>query len=260
MIITCPTDPVGHECFDKIQTLHDSPTFGSQSVSLAREVPQSLRPDQQLHEVNVSSPTLAREGDNASAPLTLSSTRRLSSHIDPCRSELKKSPSIVRGFSSSHISSSFRSQENPNRTQVTTRSKHSPPKKRSGVFTLGGSFWDGDESSFEEYTAAQSPQDNTTESGMAKSETRHPSHRGKIASFRDQVPLSTIQHPKSACSSDKDITEKDDEDNEDFEWEDSDSESDRSSGNKQGQLFQRVDSQLNLVSRQSMLTMMMNHP
>lgn len=267
MIITCPTDPVGRECFDKIQTMHDSPTFGSQSVSLAREVPQFLRPDQQLHEVNVSSPTIAREGDNDSAPLTMSSTRRLSSDIDPCRSELKKSPSIVRGFSSSHISSSFRSQGNPNLAEATTRSNHSPPKKRSRVFTLGGSFRDGDERSFEECMASQSSRHDTAESGSANSEARHLSLREKTASFSDELPLCAIRHRSSPCSSDQGAIERNDEgsestfeDDEEFEWEESVTESGRSSGDEQGQHFQRVDSQPTLVSRQSMLTMMVNQP
>lgn len=270
MIITCATDSLGHGWFNEIQTLHDSPTPGSHSVLPARQTPKFPRPTQQLHEDNVSPLTLAPEGkkyDSLSFPP--SSTRVSSSDVDSCRSGLKNSPSIVRGFSPSHISSSFWSQAKPNLTnltnctQATTRPKPSPLKKRSGVFTLGGSISD-DESSFRAGMATQWPRDDATDGGLAKSET---SLMSKMAPFSDQLSLRTIRHPKSPCSLVKgtiekgsEVSENTFEDNEDFEWEDSESVSGRSSDDEQGQLFQRMDSRPNLVSLQSMLTMMMNQP
>ncbi|KAJ5555957.1 hypothetical protein N7513_003599 [Penicillium frequentans] len=267
MMITSPSVPLGYEWLDEIQALHDSRASLGQYVSLAREVLQHHRPNQQLQEVNMASPTIARESDNDCASVTLSSARRFSSDTDLCRSELKKSSSIVRGFSASHISSSFRSQANPTLNQASTRLKHSPPKKKPRVFILGGSFKNGDDSSFEECMAARSPQDDTTESGMVKSDSRPLSLREEMASANDQVPLGTMWHPRSPCSSNKGATQRNDEgpertfeEDDEFEWEDLVIESGKSNCEDQGQLFQRMDSQPNLVSRQSMLTMMMEQP
>ncbi|KAJ5267901.1 hypothetical protein N7478_010709 [Penicillium angulare] len=263
MMISCPSDRLGHEWFEEIPP-HSSPALGSNSVSLAREIPNFPRPTQQLPKANVSPLTITPEGkENYSASVSPSNTRISPSGVGSCIFKLWKSPSIVRGFSPLHVSSLLRSQFSPILRQTTTPPKSSPPKKRLGVFTLGGSFQD-DGGSFIEHMTARLTQDDAPDTGLARPEARVMS---KMARSSDQVSLRTIQHPNNQRSSDKDVIENDNEvsmsaseDDDDIECGDSDFESDRSSDDEYRHFFQRVDSRPNLVSRQSMLTMMINNP
>ncbi|KAJ5267332.1 hypothetical protein N7478_010529 [Penicillium angulare] len=263
IMINCPSDRLGHEWFEEILP-HSSQTLRSNSVSVAREIPKFPRPTQQLPEANVPPLTFIPEGkENYSASVSPSNTRVSPSDVNSCRSELWKSTSIVRGFSPSHVSSSFRSQFSPILRQAITPPKSSPPKKRLGVFTLGGSF-EEDGGSFIERMTARSTQDDASDTGLARPEARVMS---RMVCSSDQDSLRTVQHPKNQRSWDKDVIENDNEGSmsaseadDDIEWEDSDFESDRSSDDEHRRFFQRVDSLPNLVSRQSMLTMMINNP
>jgi hypothetical protein len=132
------------------------------------------------------------------------------------------------------------------------------------MFTLGGSSGDDDESSFEERINAKVPQDITTGGGSLRPNGT-PSSSKKVASFSDHVQ--TIRPPKSPLVGDEDAIETDDEvsesaieDDEDSDWEDSVTESGKSSVDERPEMFQRVDSRPNLVSRRSLLTMMMHQP
>ncbi|KAJ5669625.1 hypothetical protein N7462_010695 [Penicillium macrosclerotiorum] len=232
-------------------------------------VPAFPRPCPQPHESTESCSTTAPEGnDSDSANVDGSDTSVSSSGVLPTASELMKSPSIVRGFSPSHISSSFRSQPRlavePSPSRATTQLKPSPLKKKGGMFTLGGSSGDDDESSFEDRMAPKVAQESATEGGLMKP-TSNPSPSKKVASFSDHV--ATIRPSKSPLGLDEDAIETDDEvsesaieDDEDSDWEDSVTESGKSSVDERPELFQRVDSRPNLVSRRSLLTMMMHQP
>ncbi|WEW58216.1 hypothetical protein PRK78_003684 [Emydomyces testavorans] len=175
---------------------------------------------------------------------------------------MAKSSSIVRGFSPSHISSSYRSSN----TQLTsglvaskpmTTLKPSPLKKK-GMFTLGGSSGD-DESSFEDRMAIKPHRSSLTD-GLHQASQSH-----KSSAVKSTLPSDTIK-PIKESTDDEDAIETDDEDvpesaieDDDSDWEDSVTESGRSSLDEKP-LFQRVDSRPNLVSRPSLLTMMMHQP
>lgn len=248
-----------------------TPTPTPPSVATARHVPHfSVRPAPYPHESTESCSTTAPEGNESdTAQVNASDTSVSSSGILPSKSELIRSPSIVRGFSPSHISSSFRSQPrlsiDPSPSRATTQLRHSPLKKKGGMFTLGGSSGDDDESSFEERMAPQVAQENAT--GGLKPHNSEASSTKKTTSFSNQVSSRIIPNSKDISRSDEDAIETDDEvsesaieDDEDSDWEDSVTEGGESSVDDRGEMFQRVDSRPNLVSRRSMLTMMMHQP
>lgn len=246
-----------------------TPTPTPPSVTTTRHVPAFPRPVPHPHESTESCSTTAPEGNESdSAQVNASDTSVSSSGVLPDPFE---SPSVVRGFSPSHISSSYRSQAklaaDPSPANATTQLKPSPLKKKGGMFTLGGSSGDDDESSFEERMVTKGPQAEPTDNGSLKP-TSHPSPSKKVASFSDQVTSRTIRPLKSPSRSDEDAIETDDEvsesaieEDEDSDWEDSVTESGgQSSVDERPELFQRVDSRPNLVSRRSLLTMMMHQP
>lgn len=249
-----------------------TPTPTPPAVSTARHVPHfSVRPTPYPHESTESCSTTAPEGNESdTAQVNASDTSVSSSGILPSRPELIKSTSIVRGFSPSHISSSFRSQPrlsiDPSPSRSATQLRPSPLKKKGGMFTLGGSSGDDDESSFEERMVPQAAQENATGGGL-KPKINNPDSTKKTASFSNQVSSHIIPNSKDISRSDEDAIETDDEvsesaieDDEDSDWEDSITEGGESSVDEQGGMFQRVDSRPNLVSRRSMLTMMMHQP
>ncbi|KAJ5237461.1 hypothetical protein N7489_007552 [Penicillium chrysogenum] len=229
----------------------------------------SVRPTPYPHESTESCSTTAPEGNESdTAQVNASDTSVSSSGILPSRPQLVKSTSIVRGFSPSHISSSFRSQPRlsiePSPSRSATQLKPSPLKKKGGMFTLGGSSGDDDESSFEERMVPQAGQENATGALKPKNNT---DPTKKTASFSNQVSSHIIPNSKDISRSDEDAIETDDEvsesaieDDEDSDWEDSITEGGESSVDERGGMFQRVDSRPNLVSRRSMLTMMMHQP
>ncbi|KAJ5583367.1 hypothetical protein N7535_001987 [Penicillium sp. DV-2018c] len=249
-----------------------TPTPTPPSVTTARRVPHfAVRPTPYPRESTESFSTTAPEGNESDAGrVDASDTSVSSSGILPSGSELIKSTSIVRGFSPSHISSSFRSQPrlsiDPSPSNSATQMKPSPLKKsKGGMFTLGGSSGDDDESSFEERMAPQVAQENATGGGL-KPRNSDPSTK-KTASFSNQVSSHIIPNSKDISQSDEDAIETDDEvsesaieDDEDSDWEDSVTEGGESSVEDRAEMFQRVDSRPNLVSRRSMLTMMMHQP
>ena len=178
--------------------------------------------------------------------------------------ELAPSHSVVRGFSSNHISSSYRSHTHlapapiPTKSMVPSKGEES---KKGGMFMLGGSSGE-DDSSFEDRMTSQSKQSSLT-AGL-----KRPDGAKKTLSFRDEVEsrqLSNKSHedegvfessdeedmPDSAIDSEEEEEEDDDED-----WEDD--ASDTNDNTNHTPLFQRVDSKPNLVSRRSLLTTLMN--
>ncbi|CAG8114751.1 unnamed protein product [Penicillium olsonii] len=247
------------------------PSTPTPTPPTARRVPHFTRSLPYNHESTESCSTTAPEGNDSDTAQVnhASDTSVSSSGVLPSRPEMIKSPSIVRGFSPSQISSSFRSQPrlsiDPSPSRSATQMKPSPLKKRGGMFTLGGSSGDDDESSFEERMAPQVAQEKAT--GGLKPKNSNPSSTKKTASFSNQVSSHIIPNSKDISRSDEDAIETDDEvsesaieDDEDSDWEDSVTEGGESSVDERGEMFQRVDSRPNLVSRRSMLTMMMHQP
>ncbi|KAJ5105661.1 hypothetical protein NUU61_003008 [Penicillium alfredii] len=199
-----------------------TPTPTPPSVSTARQVPTYPRPVPQPHESTESCSTTAPEGNESdTAQLNGSDTSVSSSGVLPCRPGLVKSPSVSR----------------PCYDATETIAS----KEEGGMFTLGGSSGDDDESSFEDRMAPQVSQDNRADRPLTKPVTSHPSPAKKVASFSDQVVSRTIRPPKGPSRADEDAIETDDEvsesaidDDEDSDWEDSVTESGRSSVDERG--------------------------
>jgi len=175
--------------------------------------------------------------------------------------------SIVRGFSKDHISCSARSQTNllPTPTPSGSILKSSAvyraqaaqqPKKKGATFHLGGSSEEGDssfESSYLHMNGRSSLSDRLQRSK-------------KTTSFNDEISTREIKPSKDyeAVFEDSDEDEEDEQsssaiedDDVEEDWEDDDDQSMASSVNER-EMFQRVDSKPNLVSRRSLLTSMMH--
>ncbi|MCJ1406261.1 hypothetical protein MMC19_000326 [Ptychographa xylographoides] len=172
------------------------------------------------------------------------------------------SHSVVRGFSPSQISSSFRSHSHLAPAPVSTKSgmhvKSEDSKKKGPTFMLGGSSGE-DESSFEEKMSSQQPKQSSLTFSLNRPNDK------KQTSFKDEVESRTISN---RSHEDEDVFESDDEDvsesaieeeEDESDWEDSASESGSSSVNDK-QLFQRVDSRPHLPSRRSLLTTLIHQP
>lgn len=255
-----------------ITTRPSTPTPTPPSTSTRETTPRfaALQQKEQPNHSTESCSTTAPEGNDSDVPQQdASDTSVSSSGILPSRPQLIKSPSVVHGFSPSQISSSYRSQPRlapePQRMRPQLQRKPSPLKKKGGMFTLGGSSGD-DDSSFDDRMAAQQTHRSSLSDELSKPTTAAPSPNKKVTTFKDQV--GTIDPPikegsrdsdEDAIETDDDVSESAIDDDEDSDWEDSVTESRRSSVDE-NTAFQRVDSRPNLVSRRSMLTMMMNQP
>ena len=179
---------------------------------------------------------------------------------------LVRTSSIVHGFSPAQLSSSFRtksklSQEPAMPPRSEQASKLDAPKK-SGMFTLGGSSGD-DESSFED--RPRQPKKSSLSSVMNSKQASK-----KTPSFRDIVESRRIEEgsaeDEDAVASDSEDDEVSDDEHDtsesaidDDEWEDSNSDAGKSPPVEKT-MFQRVESQANLTSRRSMLTMALHEP
>lgn len=246
-----------------------TPTPPSESSATAKESTSYPSIEQAPHQSTESCSTTAPEGNDSDVPnVNNSDTSVSSSGILPARPGLIKSPSIVRGFSPSQVSSSYRSQPKLAADPAPTRAlpaKPSPLKKKGNMFTLGGSSGDDDESSFEDRMSMHRTHRSSLTDELGKSAMSNVSP-AKKASFKDQMKSNSIKPIKERASENvEDAIETDDEisesaiEEEESDWEDSASESGRSSMEDR-EMFQRVDSQPNLVSRRSLLTMMMHQP
>ncbi|KAL5001854.1 hypothetical protein BDV10DRAFT_191866 [Aspergillus recurvatus] len=226
--------------------------------------------ERQKHSTESCSTTAPDGNDSDAANMNVngSDTSVSSSGILPSKSQLIKSPSIVRGFSPSQISSSYRSQprlsSDPVATKTQVPAKLSPLKKKGNMFTLGGSSGDEDESSFED-RMMQAPHRSSLSDQLEKRPGSNLNPKNNVTTFKEQVGnLKSMRdrqrgNDEDAIETDDDISESAIEDDEDSDWEDSITESGRSSVEERD-MFQRVDSRPNLVSRRSLLTMMMHQP
>jgi hypothetical protein len=222
---------------------------------------------QPIHSAESCSTTAPEGNESDGAPTAASDTSASSSSgvLPPSQPTLTKSPSIVRGFSPSQISSSYRSSPRlAVEPSSAPRGGVVPPKlalakRKPGMFTLGGSSGD-DESSFEERMGPNPHRSSLSEELSHPGSRPGPSPSKKGASFTDAIKPIKEGDEDAIETDDEEISEsaiEDDEDDED--WEDSVTESGQSSMDEK-ELFQRVDSRPNLVSRRSLLTMMMHHP
>ncbi|KAL3464024.1 hypothetical protein BJX64DRAFT_276007 [Aspergillus heterothallicus] len=235
------------------------------NTTLRREAsyPLNDRQNQSTESCSTTAPE-CNDSDTTNMNLNGSDTSVSSSGILPSKPELIKSPSIVRGFSPSHISSSYRSQprlsSDSGTTKIQVPSKLSPLKKKGNMFTLGGSSGDDEDSSFEDRMMHAPRQSSLTDQLGRPGSNLNPNNR--MTSFKEQVKSIKDRrevNDEDAIETDDEISESAIEDDEDSDWEDSVTESGRSSVEEK-EMFQRVDSRPNLVSRRSLLTMMMHQP
>ena len=174
------------------------------------------------------------------------------------------SHSVVRGFSPGNGSSSYRSQSSLAPAPIPTpavQSKTEQGRKRSTMFMLGGSSGE-DEDSLDEHMKPNGGHRSSLSDGL-----RRPLSNKKQTSFKDEVVTRTISE---GMNEDEDVFTSDDdedvvsesaiEDDDSSDWEDSPGESARSSVDDGQNLFQRVDSKPNLVSRRSLLTNLLHQP
>jgi len=206
----------------------------------------------------------------------------------------RSTTSVVRGFSPSRISSSYRSiplLDAPSsipKSSLASNTRAPLPKKHT-VFALGGSSQSGDDS-FNEASSLESRMHSSQQakkklnvftfggsSGEDESSLRENMHRSSLSealrrplenkkqtSFKEEVATRTIHEDRVM---DDDVFETDeeeeidesaiDDDDDSSDWEDSIEESGKSSIDEKT-FFQRVDSRPNLTSRRSLITTMLH--
>jgi hypothetical protein len=211
-------------------------------------------------------------------------------------SSVRSTTSVVRGFSPSHVSSSFRSipllnapSSIPTADIAAANTSVGPTPKKQTKFTLGGSS--GEDSLSERHDSmdsnlqvAQAPQQQKKKAvfhfgGSSNEEENSLPHRmpaksaltesvqkplaKKQTSFQEEVATRTIQEEQVF---DDDVFETDeddidesaiDDDDDSSEWEDSVEDSGSASIDEKT-FFQRVDSRPNLTSRRSLITTMLH--
>jgi hypothetical protein len=250
-----PAEPVTHTDHE---AMVPEPVTQHDSTPQPTSLPPTITPNS-YHVLDSSTSTVATdEFLDMSPPLAGSETTGTDISVT----------SIVRGFSRDHISRSARSTTNllPNPTPSGSILKSSaiyraqsglqPKAKKGGAkFTLGGSSEEGDssfESSYIHLPGRSSIADRLTRSK-------------KTTSFNDEVSTREIEPSKvyenvfddSEDEEDEQSSSAIDDDDVEEDWEDEEEQSMPSSVNDR-EMFQRVDSKPNLVSRRSLLTSMMH--
>jgi len=204
----------------------------------------------------------------------------------------RSTTSVVRGFSPSHVSSSYRSiplltapSSIPTTDLTDAPAAKGPQPKKHNMFALGGSS--GEDSLSEQTNSMESnlqpiqqkkkavfsfggssnedesslPQKMKLQSALA--ESRPLSNNKKVTSFKEEVATRTI---KEEPVFDDDVFESDedeidesaiDDDDDSSDWEDSVEDSGNASIDEKT-FFQRVDSRPNLTSRRSLITTMLH--
>ncbi|TVY71542.1 Uncharacterized protein LSUE1_G009360 [Lachnellula suecica] len=207
----------------------------------------------------------------------------------------RSTTSVVKGFSPSHVSSSYRSipllgapASIPEADLAATSPAKGPQSKSKAMFALGGSS--GEDSNSEQANSVEaslqpirpkkkgamfsfggsSNEDENSLPSIIKSSSAlsnglgRPLAAKKQTSFQEEVATRTIQEEQPF---DDDVFETDDEDDIDesaidddddsSDWEDSVEDSGKNSIDEKT-FFQRVDSRPNLVSRRSLITTMLH--
>jgi hypothetical protein len=204
----------------------------------------------------------------------------------------RSTTSVVRGFSPSHVSSSYRSiplltapSSIPTADIAATKGAKAPATKKTGMFALGGSSGEDSLSSMEHKVQPQQKKKNPVFTFGGSSNEDESSLPQKVqpqrqlpsaltkgiqeppkkqTSFKEEVATRTIMEEQPF---DDDVLETDDEDEVDesaidddddsSEWEDSNEDSGNASIDEK-ELFKRVDSRPNLTSRRSLITTMLH--
>lgn len=220
------------------------------------------------HSLTVDAPLHSSDSSASTGPFSGSDQSTRNTAASDTSAETLASHSVVRGFSPGQISSSYRSSTHlaPSPVPVISIARGKKDEgKPNGMFLLGGSSGE-DDSSFDDQMLSQ-PRHSSLTAGL-----KRPLQSKKQTSFKDEVESRTINN---RSHEDEDVFESDDEDavsesaiedddevveeDDGSDWEDSISETAEPMANDK-QLFQRVDSRPNLVSRRSLLTTLMHEP
>lgn len=176
--------------------------------------------------------------------------------------EILSSHSVIRGFSIDK-ESSYRSHTHlapeaiPMKYNATNMTEN--PSKKASMFILGAGSSGEEDSSFDEKMGS-GPRQSSLTMGL-----KRPSGNKKTLSFRDEVESRALEkrshEDEGVFESDEEdesaIDDDSEEEEDDDDWEDDASEGAENTANDKP-LFQRVDSQPNLVSRRSVLTAELN--
>ena len=209
----------------------------------------------------ISAPFRSSDSSSSTAPLTSpeSDQSALQTVCSDTSADVPTSHSVIRGFTRDKASF-YRSHTHlapeaiPMKHNLTNKAENA--SKKDAVFMLGGGSSGDDDSSFDDKMASLPKQSSLT-LGL-----KRPTSSKKTLSFRDEVESRALENKshedeevfesdeedESAIDDDSEEEEEDDDD-----WEDDASESAENPANDKP-LFQRVDSQPNLVSRRSVLT------
>lgn len=251
-----------------VHSIQDKQEIAPLSPSIADAMPP-MPPSTDITP-RAASPTMNapfRSSDSSSSTALLSSPESDKSAQQTVGSdtsaEMLTSHSVIRGFSIDK-ESSYRSHTHlaPEAIPLKHNSNRSenPPKKGGIFFIGGGSSGDDDDSSFDDKMGS-GPKQSSLTLGL-----KRPSANKKTLSFRDEVESRALE---KRSHEDEEVFESDEEDEsaidddseegeeeDDDDWEDDASETAENTAEKP--LFQRVDSQPNLVSRRSVLTAELN--
>ncbi|MCJ1344416.1 hypothetical protein MMC31_002619 [Peltigera leucophlebia] len=265
-----------------LKALHQSITdVVPASVMTVDVVPQPASPKLALDSSESSnSSASSKVSDSSSSSNPLSSRRSDVSVADMAGSDTSierlSLHNVVRGFSPYQISSSYRSHSHlapsPIPTKALTHVKIDDSKsgKTTGMFQIGGSSGD-DDSSFDEQmcTRQSSLRQSSLRQSSLTAALKRPSNPRNKTSFQDELDLRAMSNKplddeEVFESTDDEDDEEDigsaieeEEDDDGSDWEDSVTDNGETQSNDQN-LFKRVDSKPNLVSRRSLLTTQLN--
>ena len=204
----------------------------------------------------------------------------------------RSSTSVVRGFSPSHVSSSYRSTPllsaptSISTADIAAAAADAQPKKKNNMFALGGSSGDDSMSdktnSLEQaiqptqqqkknpmfsFGGSSNEDDSSLPPKMQRpsaltSQLQRPATQKKQTSFQEEVATRTLddqQYSDDVFETDEDDVDESaiDDDDDSSDWEDSAEESGNASVDDKT-FFQRVDSKPNLTTRRSLITTMLH--
>ncbi|CZT45871.1 uncharacterized protein RSE6_06227 [Rhynchosporium secalis] len=199
----------------------------------------------------------------------------------------RSTTSVVKGFSPSHVSSSYRSiplltapSSIPTADLTHAPASKGPQPKKQNMFALGGSS--GEDSLSEQtnsmennlqpaqqkkkpvfsFGASSNEDESSLPQKMKMTQSALPLSNKKVTSFREEVATRTIAEEPvfddDVFESDEEIDESAiDDDDDSSDWEDSVEDSGNASIDDKT-FFQRVDSRPNLTSRRSLITTMLH--
>ncbi|KAK5017125.1 hypothetical protein LTR39_001715 [Cryomyces antarcticus] len=213
--------------------------------------------------VRASSPRTILTESSTSTIATDHSDTSPAARSDESTSTEMSGHSIVRGFAPGGAPSTYRSRTQlaPQPTPILKTSIHhrpDPSKKKGPMFTLGGGSSTKEENSFPDSGASKVADRFAKRVSSGK---KHPSFKDEIENIRSSVVENENPFESDSEDDEEDISESaiDDDEENDEGWEDEDSEEESSEPDDKT-LFQRIDSRPNLVSRKSLLSLMLHEP